>query len=96
MRTYYVYIMASRSGTLYIGVTNDLERRIDEHKNAAVGGFTDRYRVRNLVYFENTDDIGVAIAREKELKGWRRNKKIALVASANPSWRDLSKELFGT
>ena len=94
-RTYYVYIMASRSGTLYIGVTNDLERRVDEHKHAAVGGFTDRYRVKHLVYFEDTDDIGAAIAREKELKGWRRNKKIALVETANPTWRDLSVGLFG-
>jgi len=91
---YYVYIMCSRSSTLYIGVTNNLLRRVREHKNRVFKGFTSRYNIDRLVYFEETDDITVAIAREKQLKTWRRDKKIALIESANPQWKDLSLDLL--
>ncbi len=94
MTTYYVYMMASRSGTLYVGVTNDLIRRVFEHKHGLLKGFTSKYRVTRLVYFEDTAEVGAAIAREKELKGWLRAKKIALVETVNPGWRDLSRR-FG-
>jgi putative endonuclease len=87
---YYVYILASRKhGTLYIGVTNDLVRRIYEHKTRAVPGFTTRYRVHLLVWFECYDDVINAIAREKELKKWRREWKINLIEQSNPEWADL-------
>ena len=89
-RTYYVYIMFSRSGVLYIGVTNNLLRRVYEHKRMSVRGFTQKYRVVYLAFFEKTDDITVAISREKELKKWRREKKLALIATQNPDWDDLS------
>ena len=89
-RTYYVYIMFSRSGVLYIGVTNNLLRRVYEHKRMSVRGFTQKYRVVYLAFFEETDDITVAISREKELKKWRREKKLALIATQNPDWDDLS------
>jgi putative endonuclease len=92
MRTYYVYIMASRSRVLYAGVTNDLARRVNEHKRGLNAGFTSRYRVTRLVYFEEFADIRDAIAREKELKGWNRSRKARLVESRNPTWEDLSKE----
>jgi putative endonuclease len=90
MAEYYVYIMTNRSHTLYTGVTNDLERRVHEHKMKLVGGFTARYNITKLVYFETTGDIESAIAREKQIKGWLRKKKIALIESVNPEWRDLS------
>ncbi len=90
MKTYAVYIMASVSGVLYIGVTNDLERRVLEHKQKLVPGFSARYNVRKLVYFELFADVRAAIVREKELKGWLRRKKIALIESVNPRWQDLS------
>jgi putative endonuclease len=89
---YYVDIMASISRVLYIGVTNDLSRRVLEHKSKRVEGFTQRYNVNRLVYFEATADVRAAIAREKELKGWRRSKKIELIERTNPDWRDLSAE----
>ena len=91
---YYVYILASPSGTLYIGVTNNLERRMFEHKQHVVKGFTSKYDVDRLVYFECFTDIRDAIAREKQLKGWRRDRKIALFERVNPSWVDLSKDWF--
>jgi putative endonuclease len=91
-KTFSVYIMASRSGTLYIGVTSDLARRIYEHKHGLVLGFTSKYRVSRLVYCEHTGDVGAAIDREKQLKRWSRQKKIALVESVNPKWEDLSVE----
>ncbi|KKS39668.1 MAG: Endonuclease [Candidatus Kuenenbacteria bacterium GW2011_GWA2_42_15] len=92
---YYVYILASsKNGTLYIGITNDLIRRLYEHKNNLVKGFTSKYKVHNLVYFEETDDIAEAIRREKQLKGWNRKWKIALIEKDNPNWDDLSKEWF--
>jgi putative endonuclease len=85
---YYTYIVSSASGVLYIGVTNDLMRRASEHKRGLIPGFSKRYRTKRLVYFEQCDRIEVAIAREKELKGWRRSKKIALIRSFNPTWKD--------
>ena len=87
---YFVYIMVSHSRVLYTGVTNDLERRVSEHKQHLIPGFTDKYNVVRLVHFEETSNVLDAIAREKEIKGWRRSKKIALVESENPVWRDLS------
>lgn len=94
MRTFYVYIMASRSRVLYVGVTNDLARRVNEHKGGLVAGFTSRYRITRLVYFEEFADIRDAIAREKELKGWVRARKTRLIDSSNPTWEDLSSLLF--
>ena len=93
MKTYYVYIMASASRVLYIGVTCDFLRRVMEHKEMRIPGFTARYRVAELVYFEAFGDIRIAIAREKHLKGWLRARKIALIESFNPHWRDLAEDL---
>ena len=89
-KQYYVYIMTNRSRTLYTGVTSDLERRIYEHKGRLVPGFTAKYRIKQLVYFEVTQDVHAAIAREKQIKGWLRAKKTALIESINPKWKDLS------
>jgi putative endonuclease len=94
MNEYYVYIMTSESGVLYTGVTNDLARRVFEHKKKMIKGFTSRYKVSQLVYFESTPDIGVAIAREKQIKGWRRIRKVQLINSVNPEWRDLSLDFM--
>jgi putative endonuclease len=91
---YYVYIMTNIARTLYTGVTNDLERRVYEHKVKAVPGFTSRYNLTLLVYYESGEDIAAAISREKQIKGWRRNKKIALIESINPGWKDLSQDWF--
>ena len=89
--TYYVYILASkRNGTLYIGVTNNLERRIYEHKNDLVRGFTKKYEVHNLVYYEGTNDIYTALQREKQLKKWNRTWKVALIERVNPDWNDIA------
>ena len=93
MREYYVYIMASRRRVLYVGVTNDLARRVDEHKQKKNAGFTARYNVNRLVYFEEYGDIREAIAREKQIKSWRRSKKVALIELLNPKWRDLALEM---
>ncbi len=82
--------MTNRSKTLYTGVTNDLERRVYEHKHGLVPGFTSRYRIDKLVYFESTSDIYEAIAMEKRIKGWLRIKKINLIESRNPDWSDFS------
>jgi len=90
MKQYYAYIMTNRSRTLYVGVTNDLVRRVYEHKNRMVDGFTKRYHLTILVYYEETGDIQSAIEREKQIKGWLRNKKIALIESVNLQWKDLS------
>jgi len=92
MPDYYVYIMTNESRTLYTGVTNDLTRRVYEHKHKLVPGFTSKYNITQLVYFETTSDIRAAIAREKQIKGWLRKKKIALIESVNPCWKDLSNE----
>ena len=87
---YYVYILTNRSRTLYVGVTNDLERRMYEHKNKLLSGFTSKYNVTQLAHFEETSDVEAAIAREKQIKGWRREKKVALIEASNPQWEDLS------
>jgi putative endonuclease len=92
MQQFYVYIMASPSRTLYTGMTNDLARRVYEHKHKLVPGFTTRYGVAELVYFEETSDVNSAIAREKQIKGWVRAKKVALIQATNPQWQDLSAE----
>ena len=88
-KAYYVYILTNDSGTLYIGVTNDIERRVGEHRLGVADGFTQKYRLKRLVYTEETHDIYEALAREKQIKKWRREKTIALVNSINPEWRDL-------
>jgi putative endonuclease len=93
-RTYCVYIVASRSRSLYIGVTNNVMIRIGQHRERLVPGFTSRYRISRLVYFEVFGDIRLAIAREKEIKGWRREKKIWLVEKENPHWSDLAAGWF--
>ena len=91
-RSYYVYILTNKSKTLYVGVTNNLERRIWEHKARAVPGFTSKYNIARLLYYEQTSDIRSAIEREKQLKGWVRRKKKALIESSNPLWKDLSQD----
>jgi putative endonuclease len=90
----YVYILANRPRTLYIGVTIDLVKRVHQHKTKAVLGFTQRYGIDRLVYFEETDDIVSAIAREKQLKVRTRAKKIALIEAANPEWKDLAADWY--
>ena len=92
MKQYYVYLMANRAKTLYVGVTSDLERRVYEHKHMVKDGFTRRYLVDRLLYYEVTADVSSAIAREKEIKGWRRSKKVALVESRNPQWQDSASD----
>ena len=94
MRTSYVYFMTNRSGTLYTGVTDDLERRVQEHKMSATPGFTSAYKANRLLYYEVYGDIRDAIAREKQLKGWRRSRKLELVESENPRWLDLAADWF--
>ena len=89
-RTYWVYIIASQTRVLYIGVTNDLVRRVDEHRRGAFAGVSKQYRVNRLVHYEQTNDVRAALAREKQLKGWRRSKKTALIDALNPGWDDLS------
>ena len=89
-RSYYVYIMTNPSRTLYVGVTNDLELRVQQHKLKQIPGFTAKYNITQLVYYEETGDVLAAIAREKTIKGWLRAKKIALIESVNPKWQDLS------
>ena len=91
MKQYYVYIMTNRSKTLYTGVTNDLVRRVYEHKNKLVKGFTQKYNIARLVYYDITGDVHAAIQREKQIKGWLRKRKIALIEAANPDWQDLSE-----
>ncbi len=92
MRQYYVYILANRTKTIYTGVTNDLQRRIFEHKHLMTKGFAYKYKLTKLVYYEVGRDIKVAISREKQIKGWLRKKKVALIESVNPEWKDLSEE----
>ncbi|HEV2127437.1 MAG TPA: GIY-YIG nuclease family protein [Thermomicrobiales bacterium] len=94
MREYFVYIAASPSRTIYIGVTNNLERRMYEHKRKLFKGFTAKYGVDRLVHMEEFANIDDAIAREKELKGWRRARKVALIEEENPRWYDLSHSWF--
>ncbi len=90
MKHYYVYIMTSPSGTLYTGMTNDLKRRVYQHKHKLIEGFTEKYNVTRLAYYEETQDVQTAIAHEKEIKRWRRSKKLELIKSLNPKWQDLS------
>jgi len=91
MAEYYVYMMTNTTG-MYTGVTNDLERRVHEHKMKLLPGFTSSYNLDKLVYYEDTNDVIAAIAREKQIKGWLRKKKVALINSVNPKWKDLSKD----
>jgi len=92
-RSYFVYILASATGTLYVGVTNDLERRIMQHRGGEGGVFTRKYRVRRLVYWEETSDVYEAIGREKQIKGWTRCKKLDLIHTVNPGMEDLAEGL---
>jgi putative endonuclease len=93
-QSYFTYIMASRSHTLYIGVTSDLPKRVFQHKWREHDGFTERYNCDRLVWFEAYEDVTLAIAREKQLKGWRREKKINLIEKTNPTWIDLSRDWY--
>jgi putative endonuclease len=90
MKNYFVYIMSNHSKTLYTGVTNNLLRRVYEHKNKLIEGFTNKYNITKLVYYEQFFDIREAISKEKQIKGWLRKKKIDLIESKNPKWLDLS------
>ncbi|MGD1152427.1 MAG: GIY-YIG nuclease family protein [Syntrophales bacterium] len=93
-KSYYVYLLTNwNNRIMYVGVTNDLSRRLYEHKNKLIAGFTAKYNLNKLVYFEETQDVNIAIAREKEIKKWRREKKNQLVNGDNPLWQDLSKTL---
>lgn len=94
MKACHVYILASgRNGTLYIGVTSDLVKRVYEHRTDMVEGFTSKYKVHSLVWFEGTDNIESAIKREKQMKSWKRQWKLELIEKANPDWRDLYDEI---
>jgi putative endonuclease len=90
---YYVYILSSPKGVLYVGVTRDLARRIGEHRTGVAEGFTKRYAVSRLVFWEETSDVRAAITREKQLKSWGRERKLALIRSVNPRFRDLAEEV---
>ncbi|HEY4711268.1 MAG TPA: GIY-YIG nuclease family protein [Dehalococcoidia bacterium] len=90
MKQYYVYIMTNSSRTLYTGVTDDLVRRVYEHKEKLIKGFTQKYNITRLIYYEITSDVQAAIQREKQIKGWLRKKKTALIERVNPEWKDLS------
>jgi putative endonuclease len=92
MNQYHVYIMSSKSGVLYTGVTSNLTKRVYEHKHHLVKGFSSRYNTTRLVYYEDSNDVKAAIAREKQIKGWLRERKLALIKSMNPEWRDLAED----
>ena len=94
MKNYYVYIMTNNSKTLYTGMTNNLLRRVYEHKNKLIDGFTKKYSITQLVFFDETSDVNEAIILEKKIKGWTRSKKIALIESQNPNWLDLSHDWY--
>ena len=95
MHDYYVYIMTNRkNGVLYTGITNDIRRRVWEHKQKVIAGFTSRYNITQLVYLETTADVNAAIRREKQIKTWRRSKKVALIEEANPGWKDLGEDWY--
>jgi putative endonuclease len=96
MKRYWVYILASASRTLYTGVTNDLLRRVYEHKAGDGSQFTSNYRIKRLVHCEETRDVRAAIAREKQIKGWDRKKKVALIEAHNPTWDDLAAKWYDT
>jgi putative endonuclease len=89
---YFVYIMTNKSGTLYVGVTSNIKRRVQQHREGLIEGFTKKYKITRLLNVETFGHISSAIAREKEIKGWRRAKKVALIQSANPHWQDLGAE----
>ena len=89
MPSYYVYILASASNTLYVGVTNDLPRRLYQHRHKLIPGFSSRYNINRLVHYEETTDVRSAIAREKQIKAWGRSKKTSLIEASNPAWNDL-------
>lgn len=91
---YYVYIMTNKSGTLYTGITNDIKKRIYEHKNKLIPGFTKKYNISRLIYFETFGDVYSAISREKTIKGWLRKKKIELIRKTNPNWKDLAENWY--
>ncbi len=93
MGEYFVYIMTNRSKTLYTGMTNNLSRRIEEHRSRRIPGFTRRYSIDKLVFYEQFDSPGDALIREKQIKGWRRSKKLKLIESINPDWIDLTEEI---
>ncbi len=93
-KRFYVYIMGSLSGTLYIGMTNDLHKRVWQHKQQEFEGFTDEYDVDRLLYWESFDDVRVAINREKQLKRWRREKKVRLIEQLNSSWKDIARDWY--
>ena len=95
MKNYFVYILTNNSKTLYVGVTNNLERRLYEHKNKLIEGFTKKYNLDKLVYYEVSNDINSAIAREKQLKNWHKEWKINLIEESNPDWKDLSSQMLG-
>ena len=92
MKEYYVYIMSNKSGTLYTGITNDLERRVQQHKSQTIDGFTKKYKITQLLYFESTNDVTTAIEREKQIKGMLRSKKVGRIKTMNPQLKDLSEE----
>lgn len=94
MKSYYIYIMASKTGTLYIGMTNNIKRRVYEHKKHFVPGFTDKHNIDRLIYVETFSSPAYAIKREKQIKKWRREKKISLIDSKNPDWNDLSQSWY--
>ncbi len=93
-RRCFVYIMTNKSGTLYTGVTGNLMRRVDEHKRKLVRGFTSKYKISRLAYFEEFPSMRLAITREKQIKGWRRTRKIALIENSNPAWEDLAADWY--
>ena len=93
-KQYYIYILSNASRRIYVGVTNNLERRVYEHKHKLLPGFTSKYNITRLVHFEITADVLAAIAHEKQIKGWLRIKKLALIESENPTWEDLSSGWF--
>jgi putative endonuclease len=91
-KQYYVYIMANPRQKIYTGVTSNLEQRVWQHKNKVISGFTSKYDCTALVYYEVTEDVRAAIEREKQIKGWLRKRKLALITLANPTWRDMSAD----
>lgn len=93
-RQFYVYILTNKTGTLYVGITNNIKKRIHQHKRKAADGFTSKYNIDRLLYYENFSDAYSAIAREKTIKGWVRNKKVELINSLNPGWNDLSEDWY--
>jgi putative endonuclease len=94
VKTYYVYVLTNRSGTLYVGVTSNLLARLYEHRTQQQPGFVSKYKLDRLIYYEEFSDVANALAREKQIKGWRREKKLRLIASLNPEWRDLSQSMI--